>query len=799
MRVRSERTRRLEPTRLQAYLLPLFILFAAVCGGGAPVWAQGLILVFIGAWLLLRPPAETESRTLEGLCWLAALLGLLSFLPQVFSMPGWRLGLEEAGIDTGPLVSPQPLVSKDAALALFAGGAWLVLLLGWRVNQGDRIRLLWLFSAGSAMAGMVVAGATFLQVSNPLAPGEALFSLFPDRNQTALFLCLGALCAFGLAMQALRRGAAGGLLGFIFCLLSFLGVLFCVSRLGIGLFIAGCGLWFLLRVKMAKAPVFFKLAVPLIIVVLALIVANTQDALSGLAILPNEQKPQEERVEGWQMMVAEDILLLASAHPLAGVGGGNFADVFPQYQVASAGLGAVGEPGSDWLWLLADFGAAGVILALILTGFALKRVLPVGQEPSSPYRAIAGVAFAAFLVHTIFDVSAHAWGTFLAATFLWRLAIAPSGPGSPKGPRQRHLLPRLVYRVMGILILVGGGLWLLSSARLADVHARSLVAAQLEAAAAAEESGFPEAVELAVEQGLLTAPLSQPLYLLRAQNRLLQSRRESAAVEDFRRAALLAPSSPLAHYLEGQGWLQIEPEMAFTAWSRMFEQALPGAERFFPTMVEQGIRVPAFRPFLSRLSQNDARFRYHYLMAQSPGVFRNELLQEIEADALMEKFSFAEKEMLLDRWASSADSLNLVPKLDAAQDALSPFWWYYQAKSLASEGDFEAAVERLILHLEPAVIPLFPTFYERSLEEVERASSALPGDIDRGSTLLEKQLDAGDLIAAQKTVERLVDIPNAPAYIFYWEGELARLDGDYQNAWSSFDQYMQLLVAKYLN
>src|ERR1700682_3849479 len=74
-----------------AALLPVLACFL---GGSTQKWAEGIVVAFLGFYLLVRPPRLSLGPGSN--CVFAALLGLaaLAFLPaHWFFTPAWRLAL----------------------------------------------------------------------------------------------------------------------------------------------------------------------------------------------------------------------------------------------------------------------------------------------------------------------------------------------------------------------------------------------------------------------------------------------------------------------------------------------------------------------------------------------------------------------------------------------------------------------------------------------------------------------------------------------------------------------------------
>jgi hypothetical protein len=126
------------------------------------------------------------------------------FLPvQWFGAPAWRSQLEALGVVTGPMVVIQ---SRQAAEALALFGATLLTGM-WMAGHRPSASQLRLWALGFTLGVACYAVIARLAQESPHlagSGGNGHFGLFPNRNHSATYLSMGAICGLGCALQALR-------------------------------------------------------------------------------------------------------------------------------------------------------------------------------------------------------------------------------------------------------------------------------------------------------------------------------------------------------------------------------------------------------------------------------------------------------------------------------------------------------------------------------------------------------------------------------------------------------------------
>src|SRR6266566_3043452 len=85
-------------------------VLACFLGGATEKWAEGIVVGFLGFFLVVRPPRLSLGPATNGILAALLLLAAIAFLPdRWFFIPAWRVALvNDFGISLVPTVSPQP-------------------------------------------------------------------------------------------------------------------------------------------------------------------------------------------------------------------------------------------------------------------------------------------------------------------------------------------------------------------------------------------------------------------------------------------------------------------------------------------------------------------------------------------------------------------------------------------------------------------------------------------------------------------------------------------------------------------
>ncbi len=251
-------------------------------------------------------------------------------------------------VSLDPPASGRDLASSAAALLAFCA-AWAV--------AGTRRRrelVLVAFGVSGLCVAAVVLGAALLGLGPLLEPRAP----FVNPNHLAGFLALTAFPVLGLA---LRRHGQARLLWLLAFVVVVAALFLSLSRGGIGAFFGGVAVFLLLAARRERPdgepPHPWRWAA----------LAGLTAALGAVAYLALEPvvrelstlrtASDESKVEMWRPAFA-----LIREHPLAGIGRGSFATVFPALKTDPAAV-TFSHLENEWLQPLVDLGApAGLLL-----------------------------------------------------------------------------------------------------------------------------------------------------------------------------------------------------------------------------------------------------------------------------------------------------------------------------------------------------------------------------------------------------------------------------------------------------
>lgn len=433
-------------------------------------WAgfHGVLFGLAGLLMWLRPMATNLPRRVWVMVLGFLVLSSASFLPAGwFGIPEWRRQLSDLGVDTGSLVAIQSRQAFET-LAMFA---LMLLVLLWLSGQRAASQTLrWCTLAFTFSVAVYAVISKFVQEADILAGAldGGHFGFFPNRNHSATYLAMGAICGLGSTLQAGRDRHRVTMV----CALIATAVIFCaifswsISRGGVVLVALGMITWLILlgRRYLGRNGL-WAIALILIGVIGSFVIvesslknrlSETMSKATAVVDFDIKTKAEEEKSElealerlDFRVSVYRDALDMIGAAPLTGVGAGQFHDVFPQFRKRTIGGQDTHahHPDNDWLWLAAELGvpATLVLLGLLLSA-AIWVTLAVLEGRDRALRAACLVSALLVPLHGCFDVPGHRISILWTGALLFSLSI-PAQVG-------QQALHRWPSRLMGGLLLI---------------------------------------------------------------------------------------------------------------------------------------------------------------------------------------------------------------------------------------------------------------------------------------------------------------------------------------------------------
>ncbi len=403
-----------------------------------------VVLLAIGVWLrpptVARPRPRTNALIITGL----ALLLFQEFAPAAwFGTTYWRTTLAESfGLAFPWTHHPEPARALDALLAGAVGVVWFLWVRTLAIDRKNRPVLAWSLLASGAVVAAVSYATRGIDPNAiyglRFTPGWFGFGPFPNRNHTACLLAMSFIMGAGCVASAGARRRRG----LVVCGLGLMGLVLAAllttqSRGGLLIAIAGIGIFLgcvVLRFRSRRA-VGFALGTGL--VSLAIGLAFGGQVLARFASKEGGDVSNHMRVAVWK-----DTLRLWNDAPLFGHGLQSFTQVFPMYQAIETGGRPVLHPESSWLQWLSELGVVPVVFGVV--GLLMLVVPGVRQmfaaERGFFLRAAGFAAAAALLIHALFDVPAHRWGTAGFALAALALVCTPAEGTRLVRPNQKAVL-----------------------------------------------------------------------------------------------------------------------------------------------------------------------------------------------------------------------------------------------------------------------------------------------------------------------------------------------------------------------
>lgn len=430
---------------LAATAVVIAVSLAPLLAGGWPLRALPVLLAVVAVgWISLFVERRRESRSL-GAPLLSLGFGLLAAYTvlQIVPLGGALELLSPRAAEVRSYVAPDaPMIIsyersatwREAAKMLLYG---LVAALSFNIGRRRSARFVLRAVVGSAVLTVLAALAhrilhvdALWGVFDGMRPAWEPATTFQNPNHASAFLCLGAIIAAGLGVDAQRPALRGGWLvisaGLVAASLAepskggFLALV-------VGLVLFGVLLWRRGQKSDGKAAVglFAAILVPLAVIV-ARLDALARELGLGEGALPLGLMEKLAAVQNAWPLVWD--------HAWTGIGRGAYISVYPHYQTSPLQL-TFAFPENILAQLCAEWGLLVGGLALIGIFVAVADRLANVEKPSE-LAAMAGIA--AVFVHDLVDFSLELPGVAVPVVAL----LGALTPGRREGRRRRKNEPR---------------------------------------------------------------------------------------------------------------------------------------------------------------------------------------------------------------------------------------------------------------------------------------------------------------------------------------------------------------------
>jgi O-antigen ligase len=758
-------------------LLPVLACFL---GGATQKWEEGLIIMVLALYLLVRPPRFSLGALTNLVLLTLFILAAAAFFPaRWFFQPEWRaLLLNDFGIQLPSTLTPQPWITLGYLVSFAAGLSWLYIVSTQHLELREVRFQLRLFTSGIALLAAICIALYLARTTLPFWHNEQNFGPFPNRNQTGALLGLAAIVILACAQDDLRKRRKRWIVWILALVLIGAAIILNFSRSGIAILIAGTAFWLGALAFRQRSP--WRLALGISFFLLLLLLTALLFGGQTLERFHLHDFGSADISSNLRWQIFHDTFRLIGNSPWCGIGFGNFESIFAIFHDASLDDARALHPESDWLWLWTELGWPAVVLIIVAITLLASRVFPLRAGTNQGYRLAALIAALLFAIDGIIDVSGHQIGTAFAAVFL--LGLSVHRPLSLKKSQWTSVL----FRFVG-LVLLAAGLSLVVAARGEKLLPGSVgvSSAKQLSAVADTELNFSETVALTTN-ALRWAPLDWELYLERAIAEV-DLKQTKNAVDDFRRARFLEPIAYEVPLAEGNAWLPYHPVLAVAAWREALRRAGPLQPRVYASMLsDASLRSPEVSPILEAIGLSEHDLALPYLSRISGARFNRALAQLLRNDANLSSFSETEKLALFAFWSERGDPEEISRAVKQHPDWLR-YAWLGMAKYKASKNDFRAGYELTQRYGEPVALPRVPTNF--SLQDLEKRFRAAPDNYAIGYELYRAQMQNGRIDDALLTARHFSERPNSPAYFHFLEAQCWAEKQNWERAWNAWQAF----------
>lgn len=760
------------------------VLLSVFLAGGRPIWAQGIIAAGIGFLWLKWPPEKTPGRPVRIMLILLAVAPLTAYLPGAFlAMPDWRVNLREfPAIVSSPFVTPQPWLTFHVWLLWLSGvalAAWCAYRDWDHYNRGTLVRM---YAGG--MLGITLFA--IFGYATGYQPGwwssTDGFGPFLNRNQWGAAMGFAGVASVALVHQCFRQENRVGLVFWALAAAVFAGgTIFNGSRGGLVILAAGSFGYGCFYGVLRKEYRYAAISLSLLLIFFALFAVSGGHLLErfvGLRSLLESGGDEDLRVQYYRMTMA-----MVAAAPLTGFGLGNFEHVFPFYLDYEPIFDRRPvHPESSWLWLASEGGwLLLVVVAAALAVLALQAYF-ARKSRAATERSLALACATMLAVVAAFEVNGHRIGVLFPVILLASLALP--------NPKDNKWSPRLLAlsRAGGGLLMVVGLLWILAGTGLPLLPSAQGISALQARAVADMDAGRDAAAIDRMTRCAKLRPLDWNLHWTLS-GWLRQDNQLEPAWQQFRAANALLPYLYWTIEKEAVNWISVAPGRAVIALLDAMSRA-PEAKRpeMYARFLQKSAESPALRSLLLKLFPDDPEFEFVRIQQSSRETATKRLPRFIqETDNLS---------TVPDHLVAPAMRFMLhhghADKIDALVEEnprLKRLGWEVLVER---ETGANRRKEALDLYFSYGPKPSLPAALSRSdLRSIERAAALAPMDIATGIAYYQALSAARREDEAFWQLRRLMEYPEAPAYIWYLAAQTSHRRGDYEEAWGFLRTYQE--------
>ncbi len=763
------------------WVLVATLLLTVALAGGRPLWAQGVAAVGIGTLWLVWPPSKLPSPPITWILAVLAMAPLVAFLPAGwFGLPAWREGLAAVtAIAPSPFVTLQPWFTFHVWLLWLTG----VALAAWCASQTwdhyNRDTLARMFTGGMAALAAYAIYAQSTGSQPALWENQHGFGPFTNRNQWGSLLGLSGIMSLALLHQSVRHEHKRGVILWALVLALFTwSVVQNGSRGGLVVLVSGGFAYWMFFGLARKEYRYAAVAVSFFFVSFSLFSFGGGALLErfvALGQMTEEGFANDARVQFYRMSRN-----MVSDAPLTGFGLGNFEYVFPFYLDYEPLFDRRPvHPESSWLWLSSEGGmslvlvVAVAIFMLMLFGFMARR------SRATTIRS-AGLACALVMViNAFFEVSGHRLGTLFPGIFLASLCLPVASE------RLAPLVSAVALRAIGAALVVVGAVWIGSAFdRVLWPGAQGTLALRAEAGRENSAGNADGAINL-LRRAAVLQPLNHEIHWPLAAY-LLEQKRVDEAWNEFRAANAVLPYLSWMIDTEGYFWIPIDPARAVYAWTEAMRRTQPGRRAaMYDTYLGKTKENPALKALLLKLYPDDPEFEFSRIRAaEQNGVKRLPRLLD-KTNNLADTPDHMVEPVL--RYMLDRNQTELLDRITAENMRLRRLGWRVLADRASREKRLSEALE---LHFQYGPRPALPAPIGRSdLRSVERAAALAPMDIATAIAYYQGLEAARRRDDAFWQLRRIMEFPNAPAYIWYLAARTAHERGEEAEAWDFLSTY----------
>jgi tetratricopeptide (TPR) repeat protein len=242
---------------------------------------------------------------------------------------------------------------------------------------------------------------------------------------------------------------------------------------------------------------------------------------------------------------------------------------------------------------------------------------------------------------------------------------------------------------------------------------------------------------------------------------------------------------------EGRAWLPYDPARVVSAWRETLLREIEDKDLTYSWMLQQASESSELQQHMALLSDVDPYYRAFFLRSLRGRKLQQEMAREFSKDPSLKGFNVDQRTGIVENWIRHGDLDSAEVFLQTHGESLTNTWWLWSLL-LKDQAQFQPAIDQIREHVIAPSIPA-AKIEDASIARLSREYAVDSLNVRKGTVLISIYLSGQQYEQALSVLDRLLEGPKPPLYLYYWRSECLYQLQDYIESWYSFEKYLEKL------